>query len=113
MKLLRTQGACFYCGRIFGEGDWHTLDHLIPLAAGGTDDPDNLLLACWRCNKRKADGTVYGLAADIRRGRVLRHRFEIACVNRKARNRIAEARRRERLAALSGKTSAVDADSLR
>lgn len=29
------------------------MEHLIPLAAGGTDDEDNLWLACARCNRFK------------------------------------------------------------
>lgn len=32
-----------------------TIDHVIPLARGGSDDPDNLALACFHCNRRKAD----------------------------------------------------------
>lgn len=32
-----------------------TVDHVIPLARGGSDDPDNLALACFHCNRRKAD----------------------------------------------------------
>jgi len=32
-----------------------TIDHVIPLAQGGSDDADNLALACFHCNRRKAD----------------------------------------------------------
>lgn len=32
-----------------------TIDHVIPLARGGSDTPDNLALACFHCNRRKAD----------------------------------------------------------
>lgn len=32
-----------------------TVDHIIPLARGGSDNPDNLALACFHCNRRKAD----------------------------------------------------------
>lgn len=32
-----------------------TIDHIIPLARGGSDTPDNLALACFHCNRRKAD----------------------------------------------------------
>jgi len=33
-----------------------TLDHVVPLAAGGDPvDPDNLVTACWGCNRRKGD----------------------------------------------------------
>lgn len=30
--------------------EWH-VDHVIPCAEGGTDDPDNLRLLCGRCHK--------------------------------------------------------------
>ena len=32
-----------------------TIDHVIPLSQGGSDDLDNLALACFHCNRRKAD----------------------------------------------------------
>jgi 5-methylcytosine-specific restriction endonuclease McrA len=31
-----------------------TVDHIIPLAQGGTDDPSNLRTLCRRCNGRRA-----------------------------------------------------------
>lgn len=30
-----------------------TLDHVVPVARGGTDDPSNIATACWRCNSIK------------------------------------------------------------
>lgn len=30
-----------------------TVDHIIPQALGGSDDLDNLCLACWDCNRIK------------------------------------------------------------
>ena len=48
---------CAYCGRI-GSGldpdkrPWH-IDHVIPLALGGPDQPDNLVKACVSCNTSK------------------------------------------------------------
>jgi len=32
-----------------------TVDHVIPLSKGGTDDTDNLALSCFHCNRRKAN----------------------------------------------------------
>ena len=32
-----------------------TLDHIIPLARGGTHEPSNVQLACFECNSRKSD----------------------------------------------------------
>jgi 5-methylcytosine-specific restriction endonuclease McrA len=42
-------GACFYCGR----ESRLTMDHIIPLARGGTDEPANCVLACGSCNSSK------------------------------------------------------------
>lgn len=41
-------GACVYCGD-FAD----VLDHVHPVARGGTDDPDNLVPACLFCNLSK------------------------------------------------------------
>lgn len=35
-----------------------TLDHIIPLAQGGTHEPVNCQLACYRCNCLKGDRTA-------------------------------------------------------
>ncbi|MBJ7901191.1 MAG: HNH endonuclease [Cyanobacteria bacterium RI_101] len=32
-----------------------TIDHILPRSLGGFDDPDNLALACRRCNERRYD----------------------------------------------------------
>jgi hypothetical protein len=32
-----------------------TVDHVVPQASGGTDDPANVVLACLDCNSRKGD----------------------------------------------------------
>lgn len=51
-------GHCFYCGReLDAFGDWH-IDHANPKSKGGTDDEDNLRLACHTCNIVKSDRTV-------------------------------------------------------
>lgn len=51
-------GKCIHCGRklgvsVSGSTD-ATLEHIVPLCAGGSpDDPHNLALACAGCNNRK------------------------------------------------------------
>jgi 5-methylcytosine-specific restriction endonuclease McrA len=30
-------------------------DHVLPVTRGGTDDPDNLVTACWKCNGMKSN----------------------------------------------------------
>ncbi|MCL6482338.1 MAG: HNH endonuclease [Firmicutes bacterium] len=50
--LRREAGRCFYCLRLLTRGKW-TLDHIVPLARGGTDGTDNLVACCVRCNSSK------------------------------------------------------------
>ena len=35
--------------------DANTVDHIIPVAKGGSDDLENLVAACKRCNSAKQD----------------------------------------------------------
>lgn len=54
------EGLCAYCGiRVYITiaGDTH-VDHIFPLARGGTNWPDNLCIACQTCNVSKGDSTV-------------------------------------------------------
>lgn len=50
--IRKAQGnRCYICHKKLGP-DFH-VDHFIPLAKGGTNDPGNLRLACPFCNKSK------------------------------------------------------------
>lgn len=52
-KQLRNQkGKCYYCGCKL---DKYHVDHVIPLSRGGSDLPENKVLACPSCNIRKKD----------------------------------------------------------
>lgn len=58
--LKRDNFTCRYCRETEGK---IVVDHVIPVALGGTDDPDNLVAACHDCNAGKAstsptEGTV-------------------------------------------------------
>ena len=52
----RANGLCEYCHTI---EKWQyvrfTIDHIVSLAQGGTDDIENLALACFHCNRRKSN----------------------------------------------------------
>lgn len=49
LQVLRRDGyTCQICGQ---EGN--TVDHIVPLSKGGTDNLDNLQCACKRCNYSK------------------------------------------------------------
>lgn len=52
----RAAGLCEYCHT---SERWQyvsfTIDHIVPLSRGGTDEPDNLALSCFHCNRKKGD----------------------------------------------------------
>jgi len=45
------EGCCYWCD--VSVGDVYHVDHVIPLARGGTDWPDNIVVACPSCNVHK------------------------------------------------------------
>jgi HNH endonuclease len=51
--LRRDENACQYCGSMAPDVAL-TIDHVIPVALGGSDDPSNLVAACRDCNAGKA-----------------------------------------------------------
>lgn len=72
--FARDDWKCFYCGnpvRLMGDEvlgvsriphevlvAWATVDHVVPIKKNGTDDPENLVTACRRCNTLKRDMTL-------------------------------------------------------
>lgn len=53
-EIFRRDGyTCRYCGASAPDAQV-TIDHVIPIALGGTDDPSNLVTACTDCNAGKA-----------------------------------------------------------
>lgn len=53
-EVLRRDGyACRYCGAKAPEVALH-VDHVVPVALGGSDDPSNLTASCEPCNAGKA-----------------------------------------------------------
>lgn len=53
-EILRRDGhTCRYCGGSAPEVKL-TVDHVVPTALGGTDDPSNLVTACTDCNGGKS-----------------------------------------------------------
>ena len=53
----RDQYTCQYCGKQ-GSADDLSIDHVIPRASGGSGTWTNCVVACRRCNERKADRTL-------------------------------------------------------
>jgi 5-methylcytosine-specific restriction endonuclease McrA len=55
---------CTYCGATSEQvGFAHEIDHFIPLSAGGSDDPENLVVACHRCNQAK-QGRIFNSISE-------------------------------------------------
>ena len=56
--LKKTDGRCAYCNVLLNRRTGKTLDHVIPLSAGGSNSLKNLVPACRRCNEWKSDMTL-------------------------------------------------------
>ncbi|MBK7380509.1 MAG: HNH endonuclease [Ignavibacteriales bacterium] len=57
--LVKLYGdVCSYCG-IEVKAFFSHLDHIVPKSQGGTDDIDNLAIACPMCNMAKYTMTAY------------------------------------------------------
>ena len=52
--LARDRNACVYCTAALSE-DTFVLDHLLPVARGGTNRKHNLVAACELCNQRRSE----------------------------------------------------------
>jgi len=53
---INQRGLCVYCGCKLNN-KYH-VDHVIPLSRGGSNNPDNLVLACAHCNTSKRDKLI-------------------------------------------------------
>ncbi len=63
--LRRDNHACRYCGNTAPDVKL-TVDHVTPVALGGTDDPTNLVTACAGCNAGKTSSSPdTPLVADV------------------------------------------------
>lgn len=51
----RDHYICQYCGKIGGTLE---VDHIIPFSKGGSDNIENLITSCRKCNRQKKDKSV-------------------------------------------------------
>lgn len=58
--LKRDNFRCCYCGKTAGATELH-VDHVIPRAKGGSDEPSNLVTTCVDCNAGKSDVHLHEL----------------------------------------------------
>lgn len=57
LKLLERDGdLCFYCNEKLGQDI--TVEHLIPLTAGGKNELSNMVLAHYKCNNEQGTKTI-------------------------------------------------------
>lgn len=65
-EILRRDGnKCRYCGVTAADNPL-TIDHVVPSALGGSDEPSNLVAACGECNSGKAaSSTDAALVEDV------------------------------------------------
>lgn len=54
----RDRYSCQYCGARPAVEDL-TIDHVVPRSKGGVSSWENCVLACYECNRRKADKTAH------------------------------------------------------
>ncbi len=59
--FARDEFTCRYCGRQPGDVTLH-VDHIIPVAKGGTNDESNLITSCLECNLGKSDASISNIA---------------------------------------------------
>lgn len=70
--LERDNFECYLCGTLLQEDDenakdFATIDHVTPLARGGSNLDDNLKACCVRCNNFKGDMSYCEIQDVIRR----------------------------------------------
>lgn len=84
-RLVEFDGRCGYCGRILvnqlGPGK-RTLEHMRPVTRGGSHSIDNVIPACFACNRQKDDRTLVEYAAFSLGGHDLNVRRGVLSVSR-------------------------------
>lgn len=87
--LRRDTHACRYCGATAPDVKL-TVDHVVPTALGGSDEPANLVTACAACNSGKSSSSpdapiVDDVAADaLRWARAMERAAELQTADRAA-----------------------------
>lgn len=68
VRTIMAAGKCAYCG----SPEQLRLDHVVPMARGGANDPENIVCACSPCNSRKGRKKNQGTWAE-------RHECCVSC----------------------------------
>lgn len=70
--LSRDRFTCRYCSRSAPDVELH-VDHVVPVALGGSDDLENLVAACVECNLGKSDKTIDGCPPAANEAKATKH----------------------------------------
>ena len=74
------EGQCWGCLRRYDERLNYELDHLVPLARGGTNARDNFQVLCFICNKAKRDKDMaYLIRKNLEERRITRVQYKMLC----------------------------------
>ena len=58
-RMAVQEGRCCYCDKPFNQTSRKaTIEHIVPVSRGGTNDIGNLAIACKRCNSRRGNRRV-------------------------------------------------------
>ena len=76
---VRERGQCFYCMRRFAMRG-RVLDHIVPLARGGTNSYRNLVSCCVECNSQKGESAAEDFLRSLYRLRRLTSAELEACL---------------------------------
>ena len=71
-------GICPYCNQ---KCDSPVVDHFYPIARGGTDEPDNLVLCCKSCNSSKHKQVFILWLATRPRNNVEKYLYKVSHYN--------------------------------
>lgn len=73
LKILeRSGGNCYYCKASVGFAHL-TIEHILPISKGGTNEECNLAAACEQCNSSKRDRSLLDWQRRIEAKRLLTH----------------------------------------
>ena len=83
----RSEHTCSYCG-VDDQEEKLVIDHIVPVAKGGSDSTENLTASCFMCNSRKGDMTLdeWDLYCQEIYGLTLAQHLARLYLNRKKRN---------------------------
>ena len=65
--FLKRKGSCASCHQKIDAGKAWDIDHILPLALGGTNEPENLQILCRPCHQSKTSQSDIPRIAKIKR----------------------------------------------